>query len=274
MGNNRVDFTAKTKQWLCSSVCGHCSICGDCTTWVDIDENTEKKVNIGEAAHIKAASVGGPRYDPNQTDKDRASFGNGIWVCKTCHTKIDSNEDFYTVSFLRTRKAIAMKVARQNINESIQGNGRVGRLDFTRAMASFFSQLYRSHERLHKTIKILKESVDDLFCVDSSEGLFITEYCLGNPDFIEKIRKIKNDVWGDNTMFICKSLKKGGLYISDDIFHLEERYFEIIGACPSEASKWWAFFNRIKEKYAELEDINTKVLEEYKKQFKMYIKDI
>lgn len=45
--------------------------------------------SVGVAAHIRAASPGGPRYDPLQTEDERHSFGNGIWLCELCAALID-----------------------------------------------------------------------------------------------------------------------------------------------------------------------------------------
>ena len=60
-----------------------------------------KAVNIGVAAHIAAASEGGPRYDPAMTSKERQSIANAIWLCGNCHTIVDRDEVKYTVTVLR-----------------------------------------------------------------------------------------------------------------------------------------------------------------------------
>jgi hypothetical protein len=52
-------------------------------------EDPAKVVMLGEACHIKAASPGGARYDPSQTDEERKSITNGIWLCNKCATLID-----------------------------------------------------------------------------------------------------------------------------------------------------------------------------------------
>jgi hypothetical protein len=50
-----------------------------------------RAVITGEAAHICAASVGGPRYDEQQTVEDRRDISNAIWLCGNCNKKIDSD---------------------------------------------------------------------------------------------------------------------------------------------------------------------------------------
>lgn len=59
-------------------------------------EDPEKAVNVGVAAHICAASSGGPRYDPNMTSEERSSSSNGIWLCQTHAKLVDNDEQRYT----------------------------------------------------------------------------------------------------------------------------------------------------------------------------------
>lgn len=272
MGNNRIEFTKKTKQLLCDSVSGHCSICGKCTTWVD--ESPLKKENIGEAAHIEAASEGGPRYNPAQSDEQRASFYNGIWVCSNCHAEIDSNVVKFDVAYLQYLKHRAMQLAKRNIDLSLKGDNQVELPHFKYAMISFFSNLYGLHESLHKFLKEIKKYVDNFFREYSSENMFITEYCFGIPKLINNLSVIREQLWETILPPISENVIKGRLYISDIFKKLEERYFKIIGDCPKQDIDWWAFFKRIKEKYSELEDINNKLLDEYKQQFEEFKKGI
>jgi hypothetical protein len=47
-------------------------------------------INLGVAAHITAASPGGPRYDALLTPEQRSDPGNGIWLCQSCAKLVDS----------------------------------------------------------------------------------------------------------------------------------------------------------------------------------------
>lgn len=53
-------------------------------------------INVGEAAHIAGEHGGGTRghrsarYDSNMTKKERNHYNNLIYVCPTCHKKIDA----------------------------------------------------------------------------------------------------------------------------------------------------------------------------------------
>ena len=55
------------------------------------DSDPVKSAKSGRAAHICAASPGGPRYDINQTPAQRMSITNGIWLCGACADMVDKN---------------------------------------------------------------------------------------------------------------------------------------------------------------------------------------
>ncbi|MFE3139673.1 hypothetical protein [Streptomyces scopuliridis] len=64
-------------------------------------------INLGVAAHITAASPGGPRYDPALTTTERSAEANGIWLCQNCAKLIDSDVERYNVTTLRQWKTEA-----------------------------------------------------------------------------------------------------------------------------------------------------------------------
>jgi hypothetical protein len=74
------------------------------------DEPT-KVINVGVAAHVTAASPGGPRYDLAMTSEQRRSIENGIWLCQTCSKLIDSDVSRYTVAVLQDWKRAAEEAA-------------------------------------------------------------------------------------------------------------------------------------------------------------------
>jgi len=66
--------------------------------------DSEKAINLGVAAHIRAASEGGPRFDKNQEPKERQSIMNGIWLCQRCAHEIDTDIPRYPVSLIEAWK--------------------------------------------------------------------------------------------------------------------------------------------------------------------------
>lgn len=55
---------------------------------------------LGEAAHIYGEHDKAARYRKGMTDEERNHCGNLIYLCPTCHTKIDKQEEDYPADFL------------------------------------------------------------------------------------------------------------------------------------------------------------------------------
>lgn len=116
MKGGRDDFTKATKRALAERVAWRCSCpgCGQLT--VGPSHESEKKTTmVGEAAHITAASKGGPRYDPNLTSEERKSISNGIWMCTHCAKIIDSDYTIYSPETIRKWKTTAEKETYQEL---------------------------------------------------------------------------------------------------------------------------------------------------------------
>ena len=103
----RDDFDRGAKDVLFKRVRAKCSNPTCRRETCEAHSEEDKAVNIGVAAHITAASPGGPRYDPTLTVEERKSPTNGIWLCQTCAKLIDSDSPKYTVERLRVWKSIA-----------------------------------------------------------------------------------------------------------------------------------------------------------------------
>lgn len=107
----RDDFPESVKMTLMKRVGNKCSA-PDCRALTSgPNEDSTKSVNLGEAAHITAASPGGKRYDPLLTSDQRKHPDNGIWLCSGCAKKIDDDEIKYTVALINTWKSLAEKLA-------------------------------------------------------------------------------------------------------------------------------------------------------------------
>lgn len=109
------DFDQKTRLELERRVNSRCSnpACGRVTSGPKVTE--DGVINIGKAAHICAASKGGPRYDPSMTNEERKSISNGIWLCSVCHDLVDNDEKRFPVECLRQWKENAEAKAERRL---------------------------------------------------------------------------------------------------------------------------------------------------------------
>ena len=103
----RDNFSKNTITILAERVGYHCSNpeCGLATVGPNADK--DKSTRVGEAAHITAASVGGPRYDSSLTPKQRKDIDNAVWLCSNCSDLIDKDETNYPSPLLKVWKANA-----------------------------------------------------------------------------------------------------------------------------------------------------------------------
>lgn len=75
-------------------------------------------ISIGVGAHITAASVGGPRFNPEISNTDRSGIGNGIWLCQNCAKLIDNDPTRYSADLLHIWKSEAEESAHREISEA------------------------------------------------------------------------------------------------------------------------------------------------------------
>lgn len=103
----RDEFPGSVRTVLGNRAGGVCSnpVCG-CPTGGPHSDPT-KSLNIGVAAHIAAASPGGPRFDANMSPQERSGIENGIWLCQSCAKLVDSDAQRFSVETLRRWKISA-----------------------------------------------------------------------------------------------------------------------------------------------------------------------
>ncbi|GAA3973862.1 hypothetical protein [Mucilaginibacter dorajii] len=115
MNPNRDNFSVETKRILGSRVAYRCCYLG-CPA-ITIGPNTtdsQKFVNLGEAAHIHAAAPGGPRYLATMTAEQRKSIENGIWMCKKHARLIDANYGNYSAeTLLQWKQSLEIEAYKQ-----------------------------------------------------------------------------------------------------------------------------------------------------------------
>jgi hypothetical protein len=114
----RDDFRQPIKDKLAARVGYRCSNpdCRASTSGPQISD--DKAVSVGVAAHISAASSGGPRFNPSLTSQQRSGIKNGIWLCQTCSKLIDGDEKRYTTDLLVRWRVTAEREAQEHIGKA------------------------------------------------------------------------------------------------------------------------------------------------------------
>jgi hypothetical protein len=112
------DFSESVKRALASRVGNLCSN-PDCRAPTSgPQEDPAKAVNLGVAAHITAASPGGPRYDPELLSEERSGPPNGLWLCQNCAKLIDNDPSRFAANLLKEWKNIAEAEARNRVGKT------------------------------------------------------------------------------------------------------------------------------------------------------------
>jgi hypothetical protein len=118
--SSRDEFSKQTKQLLSSRVAHRCSN-PDCrAATIGPQSLSDGSINLGVAAHITAAAVGGPRYDSSLTSDERSGAGNGIWLCQNCAKLVDSDIQRFTVRLLNNWKKQAEMFASKEMGQVVK----------------------------------------------------------------------------------------------------------------------------------------------------------
>jgi hypothetical protein len=112
----RREFSESTKRILAARVAYRCS-CPGCSriTIGPSNEKNDQVINLGEAAHIYAASDNGPRSNPTLTNEQIVSIDNGIWLCRHHGRMIDADQINYSAETLQQWKALAEQTTYTNL---------------------------------------------------------------------------------------------------------------------------------------------------------------
>lgn len=96
----RDDFPKQTITEIAKGVGYRCSNPECARPTVGANAAQDGIITIGVAAHICAASLGGPRYNASQTQDARRGRDNGIWLCQNCGKLVDADARKFTVELL------------------------------------------------------------------------------------------------------------------------------------------------------------------------------
>jgi len=176
---NRDDFSPQVKRTLEKRVSSRCSN-PDCRvpTSGPTAEAT-KSNNIGKAAHIEAASSGGPRYNPEMTFSQRSAIYNGIWLCANCADKIDRDPTRYSVPLLLRWKQDAEQTAEIELGKPLPSSRELA-LFKTKALGeniggASVADLVTS---IHKIATREIENLDPRFIAEVSHNQNVTKITL------------------------------------------------------------------------------------------------
>jgi hypothetical protein len=124
--------------------------------------------NIGTAAHICAASPGGPRYKSSMSKGERASIKNGIWLCTNCSREIDNDVDTYTEELLHGWKKTAEATAKSESGKKLPNNDdAVNQLTTALSGMPQKNFLAQAISNTHKASENALQKLDDRFVVKS-----------------------------------------------------------------------------------------------------------
>jgi hypothetical protein len=117
----RDTFGDDVKRTVAARVGNRCSRpdCRAATTGPQVD--SAKALNVGVAAHITAASPGGPRYDTGLSPEQRKSADNAIWLCQNCGKLVDNDSTRFSAALLRGWKQNAEAEAFACIGKPVEG---------------------------------------------------------------------------------------------------------------------------------------------------------
>jgi hypothetical protein len=148
-------------------------------------ENPSKAINIGVAAHIAAASPGGPRFDPTMSSEDRAAPSNGIWLCQTCGKLVDNDPVRYPSALLNYWKATAEHRAARALE--IRAHPERDQRLMPELIAEMRTDI--SGHPLGRELIMLPKGVSFWF---PSDRTIFTYYQKDHPDLGSKLRILQN----------------------------------------------------------------------------------
>ncbi len=189
----RDDFSVKIKELLSKRVGSRCSnpSCNQLTSGPQ--ENPEKSVNIGVAAHITAASPDGPRFDEKISPQERGSSENGIWLCQNCAKLIDNDPPRYPTDLLFEWKKSAEEKAINEIEGKLQVNSHSNNLDSWRKIEKLMPDLLAEmrddlgNYPLRRELVLLKKCWS--YWANGNELMY---YFGDHPELTNKIRVLQN----------------------------------------------------------------------------------
>ncbi|WP_122769911.1 hypothetical protein [Pseudomonas viridiflava] len=235
--HERHEFSKPTRLLLMQMAGGMCSKpgCGVHTGGSNAEQTSHAWVH--NVAHICSAApgTGAARYNPDQTEAERKSHENGIWLCANHATIIDSDEKNYSVELLKSWKRQALK--RSN---DMLGQPSFSPSELNRAVHSAVGH-HKSYEITHESGPLITESLgvyqarwaelDDRFIFRTSASANVIRHVITAKEGVSPTIGIKfsKDASADiNDKFIR-------LHTRGEGFFVDSGDFEFVGSALFEA---------------------------------------
>lgn len=118
----RDNFPKKVVETLAKRAGHQCSKCKRLT--VGPSKQAEGIIVVGVAAHIRAASPGGARFEKTMSPAQRKAISNGIWLCQDDAKLVDDDEEEFTVALLERMKAEHEADIKERVTSGRTSGGR------------------------------------------------------------------------------------------------------------------------------------------------------
>lgn len=151
----RINFSEKTKKEAAEKVAYFCSNPSCCRPTVGPNEDG-KAHHYGEAAHIYAATSGGPRAHELLSEDFLKSEANCLWLCNSCHELIDANPKTYNPELLKEWKHKAEQRAFEMVSNPVKAADFIDNIERKCGFGKYFDDLFRRGD-FHKIFTAIGE---------------------------------------------------------------------------------------------------------------------
>jgi len=266
----RDNFSKAIIETLKARVAHRCSN-PDCRVPTSAPSSNDKVNNIGIAAHICAASPGGPRYDSLMTIDERKSLSNGVWLCSNCSIDIDRDESYYTIEMLNNWKDSAEGTARIELGKKLPSSSET--IDTVTTALTGFPKSYIANaiSNVHQASAKSLESLDPRFLVKTAHddgatsiGIYAKEnvslsMTVGGEnarEYMEKHRQLIEH--GKDVEINSNAITIEGSKLFEEIFGSNDGKFSISARKLKATQKLW-LVNKVTNQIESFDDIQGEI---------------
>lgn len=199
----RDNFTKPVIEILKARVAHRCSnpACRVPTSAPSIDN---KAHTIGVAAHICAASPGGPRYNAHMSTSERKNINNAIWLCQNCSVKIDRDFKSFPITLLNDWKEEAERKATSELGKKLPSEEDAINMLTTALTGLPNNAITNVIRNSHQATNTVLENLDPRFLVDTAYKngtTFFTLHAKENVPISINIQNTPNNTYNLKKLF-------------------------------------------------------------------------